>query len=409
MKPRAFAIVLLLLTQLCQALTADVFAGEVMERPAELERDIAFWRRIYTEVSTSDGLVHDPVRLDVVYEVLKFPEDLPARERSQRIDRTKQKHTRILRELASGNDTSEEGQRVRDLWPQGTSRYRFEQAAEEVRFQLGQSDRFREGLIRSGAWKPRIEEMFERAGLPRELAVLPHVESSFNTYAYSKVGAAGMWQFMRSTGRRFLRIDAVVDERLDPYRATEAAVKFLEQNYAILGSWPLALTAYNHGPAGMRRAQEQLGTSDIAVIARKYQSKTFGFASRNFYVAYLAALEIDQNPEKFFGNIRRNPLDDSQAIELPASTHVRTLAKAVDTSHDELRRLNPSLLSSVWNGARPVPRGFKFRVPASTDVSVALFQLPLRSGWPNSLRGALQGLLCACAWAPTTICTRGAP
>ncbi len=115
-----------------------------------------------------------------------------------------------------------------------------------------------------------------------------------------------MWQFMRSTGRRFLRIDAVVDERLDPYRSTEAAARFLEQNYIILGSWPLALTAYNHGPGGMKRAQEQLGTSDIATIVRKYNSRSFGFASRNFYLAFLAALEIDQNPEKFFPGIRRN-------------------------------------------------------------------------------------------------------
>ena len=90
-------------------------------------------------------------------------------------------------------------------------------------------------------------------GLPTELAALPHVESSFNTYAYSKVGAAGMWQFMRGTGRRFLRIDAAVDERLDPYRSTEAAASFLEQNYIVLGSWPLALTAYNHGAGGMKR------------------------------------------------------------------------------------------------------------------------------------------------------------
>ena len=376
MKPRLLAVFSLLLLSVCATLASTAMAGDVMVRPAELERDIAFWRRIYTEVSTSGGLIHDPERLDVVYESVSFPDNLAPRERSRRIDATKQKYTRILRNLANGDASSEEAQRVRDLWPEGTSRSRFEQAAEEVRFQLGQSDRFREGLIRSGAWKPRIEETFERAGLPRELAVLPHVESSFNTYAYSKVGAAGMWQFMRSTGRRFLRIDSVIDERLDPYRSTEAAVKFLEQNYAILGSWPLALTAYNHGPAGMRRAQEQLGTSDIAIIARKYQSRSFGFASRNFYVAFLAALEIDQNPEKYFGNIRREPLDSSQVIELPNGASVRALAKAAGSTHEELKRLNPSLLPVVWSGSRPVPRGYQFRVPASIDVDTVLARLP---------------------------------
>ena len=107
----------------------------------------------------------------------------------------------------------------------------------------------------------------------------------------------------------------VVDERLDPYRASEAAARFLEQNYIVLGTWPLALTAYNHGPGGMRRAQEQFGTSDITTIVRKYNSRSFGFASRNFYVAFLAALEIDSNPEKFFGPIRRNPVDTSRRAD----------------------------------------------------------------------------------------------
>ena len=127
---------------------------------------------------------------------------------------------------------------------------------------------------------------------------MPHVESSFDPYAYSKVGAAGLWQFMRSTGRRFLRIDAAVDERLDPYRATEAAAQLLSYNYRLLGSWPLAITAYNHGAEGMRRAREQLGTDDIVRIVRDYHSPTFGFASRNFYVSFLAALTVSRRIPK---------------------------------------------------------------------------------------------------------------
>ena len=223
---RPARVLLMLLLTFTAGLPA-VLASDAFPRPAELEPDIAFWRRIYTEVGTDGGVIHDPVRLDVVYEVMKFPDDLSPRERSKRIDDTKKKYSRILDRLASGaTDLSDEEQRVQALWPKGTRRARFEQAAEEVRFQLGQSDRFREGVIRSGAYRDHIAATFEKMGLPRELAALPHVESSFNTYAYSKVGAAGMWQFMRGTGRRFMRIDSVVDERLDPYRATEAAGTF---------------------------------------------------------------------------------------------------------------------------------------------------------------------------------------
>jgi membrane-bound lytic murein transglycosylase D len=345
-------------------------------RPAELEPDIGFWRRIYTEVTTEGGLLHDADDLSVVYEVMQLPADLSPRQRSKRIEDTKKKYARILDRLGDGaTDLSEEELRVQALWPKGTRRDRFEQAAESVRFQLGQSDRFREGIVRSGAWREHISSTFERMGLPRELSALPHVESSFNTYAYSKVGAAGMWQFMRSTGRRFLRIDATVDERLDPYRSSEAAARFLEQNYIVLNSWPLALTAYNHGPGGMRRAQEQLGTSDIVTILRKYNSRSFGFASRNFYVAFLAALEIDSDPEKYFGAVRRHPTDTSRVLQIPAFVPASRLATVLNLERDELRRLNPSLLPSVWRGSRHIPRGFELRVPATIDLTAVLSKL----------------------------------
>ncbi|MET0536110.1 MAG: LysM peptidoglycan-binding domain-containing protein [Steroidobacter sp.] len=367
--------VLLLVSSVALGFAAAARAAESghFVRPAELERDIAFWRRVYTEVNTEGGLLHDPEDLSVVYEVVTFPSDIAPKTRSKRIDDAKKKYARILDRIATGAENlSEEELRVKALWPEGTRRSRFEQASEEVRFQLGQADRFREGLVRSGAWRNHIADTFERMGLPRELAALPHVESSFNTYAYSKVGAAGMWQFMRSTGRRFLRIDAVVDERLDPYRASEAAARFLEQNYIVLGSWPLALTAYNHGPGGMRRAKEQLGTSDITTIVRKYQSRSFGFASRNFYVAFLAALEIDTNPQKYFPGIRLNPVDTSRVLVMPQPVPASRIASALDLDREELRRLNPSLLNSVWKGARHVPRGYEFRVPSHVDLTAAL-------------------------------------
>jgi membrane-bound lytic murein transglycosylase D len=369
--PRLGVVVFVLFMACRTAVASDAFP-----RPAELEHDIAFWRRIYTQVSTDGGLIHDPVRLDVVYEQMEFPDDLSARERSKRIDAAKKKYSRILDRLASGaDDLNEEEQRVLALWPKGTRRARFEQAAEDVRFQLGQSDRFLEGVIRSGAYKEHIASTFEKMGLPRELAALPHVESSFNTYAYSKVGAAGMWQFMRGTGRRFLRIDGVVDERLDPYRASEAAARFLEQNYIVLGSWPLALTAYNHGTAGMRRAQEQLGTSDITTIVRNYQSRTFGFASRNFYVAFLAALEIDSDPEKFFGKVKLQPKDTSQVLVMSSFMPASQIASSLKLERETLRRLNPSLLPSVWNGSRHVPRGFELRIPSAIDLNTATASL----------------------------------
>jgi len=338
-------------------------------RPAALEPDVQFWERIYAKVSTHGGLLHDDRHLDIVYEELNFQAGLSTRERSMLVDTVRAHYERILRHLGAGvrEGLSDDESRVLGLFPANVSNAVLAEAAEHVRFQLGQSDRFREGLIRSGAWEKHVEETLRREGLPDELSALPHVESSFNPRAYSKVGAAGLWQFMRSTGQRWLRVDGTIDERLDPYKSTLAAAQFLNINYSILGTWPLALTAWNHGAGGMRRAKEELGTDDITTIVRNYQGKTFGFASRNFYVSFLAALEVDRNAEKFFGRLDRRPHDDSRTVRLPALMPAQTLEKALGTDRETLRALNLSLLDPVWVGRRPVPKGYELRVPAGVD------------------------------------------
>ena len=194
--------------------------------------------------------------------------------------------------------------------------------------------------------------------------MLPHVESSFNAAAYSKVGAAGLWQFMRSTGRRYMRVDDAVDERLDPYRSTEAAAQLLAYNYRVLGSWPLALTAYNHGAAGMRRAKESVGTDDFVKINRTYSSRTFGFASRNFFPSFLAALTIDENPEKYFGALERRPEQKFRELSMPAYVRLATLERTLEVDREQLRVLNPAWRPTIYNGTRLVPRGYRLRLPA---------------------------------------------
>src|SRR6185503_13555583 len=229
-------------------------------------------------IDTSEGFIHDDLRLNIVYQTVHTG-DLSSRERRRRVERAQEVTRNILTKLAGGarSGLNGEEERILKLFPEGTSNAEFRAAAGRLRFQLGQSDRFRAGLVRAGAWKPYIYEVLDRQGLPRELAALPHVESSFDPTAYSKVGAAGMWQFMRSTGVRYMRIDHVVDERRDPFLASEAAARVLADNYDVLQSWPLAVTAYNHGVGGMRNATVQQKTKDIATIVRKYQSRSFGF------------------------------------------------------------------------------------------------------------------------------------
>lgn len=352
-------------------------ASAQFPRPAALEPDVLFWERIYSKVTTHGGLLHDDRHLDIVYEELNFPAGLSSKERSALVDTVRAHYERILRRLGTGarEGLSDDEARVLALFPMNVSDATLTEAADHVRFQLGQADRFREGLVRAGAWEKHVEDTLKREGLPGELAALPHVESSFNPRAYSKVGAAGLWQFMRSTGKRWLRVDATVDERLDPYKSTLAAAQFLNINYTILGTWPLALTAWNHGAGGMRRAKDELGTDDITTIVRNYQGRTFGFASRNFYVSFLAALEVDRNAERYFGRIDRQPHDESRTVRLPNLMPAQSLEKTLGTDRETLRALNLALLDPVWTGRRPVPRGFELRLPAGVDPGRLLARL----------------------------------
>jgi LysM repeat protein len=360
-----FARVLLSGVLVLLAATRLLAAEDPMPRPPELERDVQFWVRVYSEVDTNGGFIHDEHNLGVIYEKVHFGPNTSPHEREKFVEQAKAKYAAALRRIAAANGgpLSADDQRILDMWGSEGTPARLLDATDEIRFQLGQSDRFRAGLVRSGAWETHIAETLANLGLPAELAVLPHVESSFNPAAYSKVGAAGLWQFMRSTGRRYMRIDNAVDDRMDPFRATEAAAQLLAYNYRLLGTWPLALTAYNHGAEGVRRAKETLGTDDIVKIVRNYHGKTFGFASRNFYVSFLAALEIDRNPDKYFQGVERAGEARFQEVIVPGFVQMSSLQRALKIDQQKLRELNPALLRSVWDGQRHVPKAYHLRLP----------------------------------------------
>jgi len=342
-------------------------AESLLERPAGLEPAVQFWKRVYSEVDTNGGLIHDSEYLDVVYSVMRFPEGLSRRSREQRVEKEKRRIRGILGSLARGQRSglSSAEAEVLARWPRDVSNDTLRHAASRLRFQLGQANKFRAGLIRSGAWIDHIEQTLRHHGVPVELAALPHVESSFNPDAYSRVGAAGLWQFTRSTGRLFLRIDSVVDERLDPFAATDAAARLLKRNYEITGSWPLAITAYNHGAAGMKRAAQKLGTKDMATIARRYKSRTFGFASRNFYASFLAALDVSRNAEDLFGTLVHDDPVDYTLISMPHFYRASTLSKALAIDMATLKRHNGALRPAVWEGSKYIPRDYTLRVPRS--------------------------------------------
>ena len=349
-------------------------------RPSELESAISFWVRVYTEVDTQSGFLHDSQHLDVIYTDLRLNRRAIEARRSQIQE--------DLRVLATGerSQLTDSQSEILALWPIDVSNQTLRAAASNVRWQLGQSDRFLGGLQRSGAYRQHINNVIQEKGLPAELGVLPHVESSFNPGAFSSASAAGMWQFTRATGQRFMRIDHIVDERMDPYTATSAAMSLLEYNYSVLGTWPLALTAYNHGAGGIARAVRETETTDIEKIVANYKGRSFGFASRNFYAQFLAVNEVERNAVEHFGVVRFNPAPNFREVETDAFIDAEVFASSVGISLDQLRADNRALRPVVWEGNKRIPAGFKIKmreevVPSGDILAMVLadFKFPVQT------------------------------
>lgn len=342
-------------------------ADELFPQPAELQPDVDFWVDVFTTYSNDEGVLHDNRHLGVVYERLAIPEKTSRRERQRRVEKRRKVLQGVLRALGNGkrdNLTAEEA-RVLALWPANVSNQTLRDAAGRIRYQQGLRDRFEDGLRRSGRWRDHVNAEFLALSVPIEIAALPHVESSYNPNARSHVGASGIWQFTRSTGRRFMRVDHVVDERNDPFTATRAAGRLMAYNYSITGNWPMAITAYNHGLGGVRRAMRQYGNTAYVDILRKYKGRTFGFASRNFYVAFLAAKEVDQNVAKYFPGLVFETPTKYSVIKLPSYVSVAGLTKAMGVTPTRLAQHNPALQATVWQESKYVPKGYELRYPSA--------------------------------------------
>ena len=342
-------------------------ADETFPQPAELQPDVDFWVGVFTTYGNDEGVLHDNRDLGVVYARMAMPEKLSRRERQRRVEKRRKELQAALRSLASGkrSNLSAEEARILALWPAGVSDKILGDAVGRIRYQQGLRDRFEDGLQRSGRWRDHVNDEFAALNVPIEIAALPHVESSYNPAARSHVGASGIWQFTRSTGRRFMRVDHVVDERNDPFAATRAAGQLMAYNYSITGNWPMAITAYNHGLGGVRRAMREYGDTAYVDILRKYDGRAFGFASRNFYVAFLAAKEVDQNVEKYFPGVTAESPTDYSVTELSTYVSVSGLTKAMGVSPRQLAQYNPALQETVWQESKYLPKGYELRYPAA--------------------------------------------
>ena len=349
-------------------------AGDPFPVYPSIRPNIEFWKSVYTRYSSNQGILHDNRNLNIIYGVieLKHPEAYDARKiNSELIKHAKNKYRQILENLAQGHSPqTPEDIKIAELFGPKPKKSDFRQAAEQIRCQAGVKDRFQKGIMRSGAYLKEIQQIFKQEKLPIDLSYLPHVESSFNPDAYSKSGAAGIWQFVRSTGRRYMQVDYVVDERRDPILSSYAAARLLRDNYAKLGSWPLAVTAYNHGTNGMARAKRINGGYEA--IFEQYNGRRFKFASRNFYSEFIAARDVARNYERYFGKLKLEKPAAYNVIKMPGYVDVIKLSNHLDVNVEEIRGLNPSLREPVYRSEKHIPKGFDLRVPPKVNRNKAV-------------------------------------
>ena len=337
-----------------------------------LEPNVDFWTKIYSEFESTRGVIHDKYRLDIIYEVIDLKPQNIAGSRitnRQRVKNVKSKYRSILNRLARGKPAmTKDEKRVRKMFGPNALPADFQAATYHLRCQVGQKDRFRAGIIRSGAYIDKIKSIFRESGLPEELAYLPHVESSYHPRAHSKSGAAGVWQFTKATGKKYLQMTSDLDERWDPLAASYGAAKLLRHNYRKFNSWPLAITAYNHGTAGVMRAQRTRG--DYEAIFKHYRSRRFRFASRNFYSEFLAACRVAQNHREYFGELVLDQPLLFEEVKLKGYVSLPRLIERFQLDRSEIYRLNPALSTAVRKGRRYIPKGFHLRLPVMENVVV---------------------------------------
>jgi membrane-bound lytic murein transglycosylase D len=277
-------------------------------RPKSIQPNVDFWVDIFTKYSDHDFVVVDRDNIGRIYHVFHLPGDgQPTRtDIDWANDYLKVKYSDILNHLATGRAPANDDERAVAALFKGEPPSAYALAAQNLRVQEGLREQFHDGLLRSRYYVPTMERIFRSAGLPPELVTLAHVESGFYGGSRSSAGAVGIWQFTRDTGKHYMKITRYHDDRLNPERETLAAAKLLRSNYDTLGDWPLAITAYNYGTGGVARAAGIYG-GDYSEMVQHYQGPHFGFAVKNYYAEFLAAMQVHHDEDKYFPGIEDEP------------------------------------------------------------------------------------------------------
>lgn len=355
-----------------------------------------FWVKIFAVYTSKHIVIHDRDFPSILIDVIdfdqfakRFNEGLPyTNQQKQRIaDAYKARYEKALKRFANqgalaGNQSAME-KRIEQVYSKHPGQMqRVLRGQVAIRTQTGLSDTFKKAADIADQYLPYMERIFAYHKLPPELTRIAFVESMFNFNAKSKVGASGIWQFMPSTAKQFMVVNRLIDERNSPLKATAGAAQLLKHNYDRLGSWPLAITAYNHGAGGMLKAVKRVKSRDLNRIIKEYRAPSFGFASKNFYAEFLAARDVFNG---IYGKSVRSNQDPLNIVNLklqkPISLH--QLIKYTPLDENTIKRLNLCLSEKIFDRYRyrPLPTNFELIVPKShkRQIKLALTKIQVSS------------------------------
>jgi membrane-bound lytic murein transglycosylase D len=240
-------------------------------------------------------------------------------------------------------------------------------------------DTFTLWLQRMSRFEPLIRQRLRANGLPGDLVYLALIESGFSPDAYSKAKAVGLWQLMEGTAKlQGLEVSTYVDERRDPLKSTDAAVRHLKGLHSVFGSWYLVAAAYNSGDGRVARTLKRETGVVKGDDSLFWKIDSFlPSETRNYVPQLIAAAILAKNPNLFgFKNAVFQRADSFDIVHVRRATDVAAIARAANVSVDEIRALNPHL----YRGVTPPHRSFAVRVPMGTadGFADALAEIPAR-------------------------------
>ena len=265
--------------------------------PAGMEGRVQFWVDVFGRYSGRDAIVHDRKHPHRILATLSM-----RRGNQKERRRIQRRYRDLLREVQQAPSAGER-EAILNRFEGPVDRRWLQIPPDDLRVFRGQSETFAKSLKRSRYYTRTVRRELAQAGLPPLLVHLPHIESTYDPSARSGAGALGLWQLMPNTARQYIRVGGRADERRDPERSTYAAARFLHSTHRALRSWPLTLTAYNHGPSAVARAIDRHETADLGELIYRNENRRFGFAGANFYAKFLAAAHVGENSDYYFPEI----------------------------------------------------------------------------------------------------------